>query len=77
MRRDLLQSITNPGEKPKGFSYTVQLDLEPVPLVLGGSWVEPGPSAPLGASHTLMSVWSSWLLTWPEVLPAASFWGSV
>lgn len=40
----------------KGFTYTVQLDLEPVPLVLGGSWTGASPSALSGASHTLMLV---------------------
>lgn len=30
----------------------IQLDLEPVPLVLGGYWIRLGPSAPSGVSHT-------------------------
>ena len=48
--------MRNPGKSRKGFSYTVQLDVEPVPLVLGGSWIGPDPSAPSGVSHTLTLV---------------------
>lgn len=48
--------MRNPGKRRKGFSYSVLLDLEPVPLALGNSWIGPGPLTPSGVSHTLTLV---------------------
>lgn len=58
--------------KKQSFSHTIQLDWDPVPLVLGL-----GQAPQLWVGCLTLWLWSSWPLTWLELLPAASFWGGV